>query len=160
MTTANHREIINQWLEALNQETEQDFQLDDDGVCVIQYGTDLACVLEVPELFEDAFFLHAALRELPPENAEQVLYQAMTLNLFQSETRGGTLGLDAENGLIILGLAQPFQHTDESGFLGILWSFLETADNLRDQLNTSDHEMGDESQTGVAEAGFSQMIRA
>ena len=60
MTTANHREIINQWLEALNQETEQDFQLDDDGVCVIQYGTDLACVLEVPELSEDVFFLHAA----------------------------------------------------------------------------------------------------
>ena len=53
MSIANHRETVNNWLKAVNNQTGENFALDENGLCHICYDNDLNCFIEVPELLEE-----------------------------------------------------------------------------------------------------------
>ena len=129
---ATYRDIVNSWLREL-EPAGAPLTLDEEGLCPLSYGDDLECLLEVPE-HRAWFNLYTPLVPVPAEDPGLLLYQALSLKLFQLGTRGAVIAVDHRSDEIVLCHGQAIEHTDSVTFRNILVNFCETAAKLRREL--------------------------
>ena len=132
---------VNGWLEELGSSINQKFHLDSQGVCTMDYKDELRISVEVPH-GSDQFYVYGPLVDLSSvENQQQVLHKALSLNLFQLETAGGTLAIDELTSEIVFCFVSKVGNQGISIFQNILNNFVSTADRLRGLLKDASQPM-------------------
>ena len=142
MTNDTNKITVNSWLSELS--NEYHFQLDEQGFCALANdGIDIE--INVPNS-KPAVFLTAKISDLAQEHREAVLYQAMTLNLYQGETNGATIALDPNREELLLCYSSALGACDAVSFSNILINFTDTTKSLRERILAPDqdgHTSGD-----------------
>ena len=149
------RDQVDGWLRDLGGDGEAALRLDDDGLCALSFGDNIAIAVEVPEGGE-VVSIYAVLGPVPddPETALDLLFGALESNLFQAATGGGALALEPENGLIVLCYLEEIARADADRLADLVAHCHETAVELRGALFPPETENGeqDEIQDGVPDA--------
>ncbi len=109
------------------------FVLDKDESCIIEHDSGVQFSVHVPEGVEFVTF-YAPLTEVPIENPAQILRRALTLNLFQNQTRGGSIAYDPSNGWLVLSLSVDGEALDEVKFTNSMSNVVDVAQELRRSL--------------------------
>ncbi|MCY4329061.1 MAG: CesT family type III secretion system chaperone [Endozoicomonadaceae bacterium] len=133
-----HQQKVSQWLNAIGKMKNLPLALGDDGHCTLTYGSDLACIIEVPqESKAGAVFIYSPLYKLPRIKSDQtsLLKSALTLNMFGLQTSNCQISLDPRTDLLVLTLAVPIDILDEWMFSQILGDFLDAGNELHTKLN-------------------------
>lgn len=84
------RDLISACLKDLSKVVLKDLELNDEGVCELEYGS-FAITIEVPEK-KYSFYLSAEFKDLTP--SPELMKKMLQLNYLQKMTRGGCLSLD------------------------------------------------------------------
>lgn len=109
--------------------------LDDSGVCAFEYQELLDMVLE---LSSDGATLHfySPLCEVPAGEREAFLTELLERNLLCAQTNGATLAVDARENQVVLCFNQPVESLDPATFSTLMENFLDTAINVRTDLDS------------------------
>ena len=127
------REQVGHWLAELGRNQGHSFALDEEGQCFLQGEDEVQLALQVPAQ-SDHCFLSAPLAPLPERDGEAILLQALTLNLFQAETRGAAIAVDPSMGQFLLCYSLPVEGTTYPDFSNSLSNFAQLVAPLRAQL--------------------------
>ncbi|CAM2064135.1 CesT family type III secretion system chaperone [Sulfidibacter corallicola] len=128
---------INTWLSELGAESGATLTLDEHGCCPLVDADETEMeVHAVPT--SDCFFLNAKILALPHTNREQVFYQALTLNLFQQETRGASVAIDPNDESLMLCFSKAVSETDATMFQNIVSNLFQTASHMRRELKVEE----------------------
>lgn len=133
MSDAN--EQMKHWLAELSRAHGNNFTLDEQDRCFLSSSNGVRLVIHAPR-FNSQFYLSAQLQLLPTENKEAVFEQALTLNLFQQETRGAAISIDAIANALVLCYCREIEHTNYTDFYNIVNNIIDTAADIRSQLQT------------------------
>ncbi|QIF05849.1 type III secretion system chaperone [Roseimicrobium sp. ORNL1] len=89
--------------ESLPMEGEAALQWDESNQCSLTFDEDIAVIITLDEVV-DAIFLNWILGALPlePDEVANALQELLEANHEWNKTEGGTLGLDADTGLVTL----------------------------------------------------------
>lgn len=133
MSKSQNQMVVDSWLHDLGQVAGDKFALNEQGLCVLQHQDSLDIVVETPEQGE-AFHIYASLMRLPDHDAQDLLYEALSLNLFQLETAGGTLAIDPRSSEIVFCYMETIEGKSSAIFQNIVNNFIDTALRLRTSL--------------------------
>lgn len=135
MKRTSHQKIINDWLGKLRPEAGEVPSLDENGVCNIQCGEHIALVIEVPKEIDFIFF-YVPLIAMPEDavTAHNLMSKALEMNIFQGETRGGSLAMPPDRSVIVYCFFSPIESMDEEGFSDTLDWIYTTVLSLRGEL--------------------------
>ncbi|HSI84623.1 MAG: CesT family type III secretion system chaperone [Candidatus Methylacidiphilales bacterium] len=122
------RDLVSIWLMEAGLES-----LDENGRACLEHDDKLDCLVEVPQE-GGRFVLTAPFFFLDVASMSQVAEAALTSNMHQTETRGGTLALDGGTQLLVFTIGFPCAELSYPDFANILSNFMETALLLKDKL--------------------------
>ena len=132
METPFHQ--VNAWLRDLGNQYGMPLSLNEEGSCALIGDQDFELEIFAQDAC-DHFFINIKIMDLPHGNRADILYQAMTLNLFQQETLGGSLAVDPKNESLMYCYSREIEQTTFSCFANIVGNLLDTASKLRDGLS-------------------------
>ncbi len=117
--------------------------------CILLFEDNLVLNIE----FDDAsgrLLFSSYLGELPEENAEPLLRELMTANLYWHRTAGATLGLEEDTGGVILSQTHEVGELDRPGFEKVVETFVNQAEKwsgrIASRVATSDRSAAPEAQ--------------
>lgn len=131
------------WVAAAGRRAGHELTLGEDGHCLIAFGENLQCMVEVPAGSE-LLFLYVPLVRLPESEADQLrlLKSALHLNMFGIQTGGGTLGYDERTGYLVLTFSARLEMLDEDLFGKVLGDLLDVALQLHPKLLSGPQDGG------------------
>ena len=134
--TTETRSKISTWLESVGAEIGTQLTLDQDGHCLILFGAQLECMVEVPDESE-IFFAYIALKRAPDDLAERsdLFERALELNLFSLATGGSSVAFDRRTQEVVLTFSAEAATMDDALFKVVLSDFLELGMDLHEKLN-------------------------
>lgn len=126
--------VMNGWLRDCNQTLGFDLRLNDEGVCAIQCQ-DMVCVIEKP-VGSDLFHIYTSVCQLvgSPQDIH-ILRYALEMNMFNLRTRGGSLGMMKNDNQIFYCFSEAVEQCDSVEFINILYNFIETALDIKKDIN-------------------------
>ena len=140
---------ISAWIEAIGFESGNQLTLDRDGHCLLLFGGQLECMVEVPEDSE-MVFLYVALKRAPDDLAARsnLFERALELNMFSLATGGASVTFDRRTQEVILSFSAEVAAMEETVFQEVLGDFLELASDLHAKLAEEPSFIGQSAQTG------------
>ncbi|CAM2010564.1 CesT family type III secretion system chaperone [Acanthopleuribacter pedis] len=147
------QEQVNHWLAQLGQTIGCGLALNEEGRCSLKaagdVGIDIFCEPE-----DTQFYLSLPLFTLSGLNSrEMVLQHALTMNMFQQDTGGASIALDADGEALLLCYTHPVEGTEYQTFYNILANMIESCMELKSQLIESD-DRDDEDHHETDEVSF------
>jgi len=138
---------ISAWIEVIGIETGCKLTLDEDGHCLLLFGEQLECMIEVPTDSE-VVFVYVALRRAPDDLAARsnLLERALELNMFSLATGGASVTFDRRTQEVILTFPGEVAAMDEGMFKEMLSDFLELASDLHAKLAEEPEFIGEPTQ--------------
>ena len=146
---------VNDLLNVVGGKLGLDLQLDEARVCALQYDGDLSCSIEAPT-DDSVVIFHASLLAVTADGREQLLENALALNLFGRQTSGCFLALDGDRTHLVLCYTRSIDGLTPDLMEVILGNFLRTAVNVREQLGDS----ADGATTADLEFGENERMRS
>lgn len=132
-------QIVNQWLKGLGQVLEAEIQLQEEGVCALEFRDDF--VIHVAASDETGGF-HIYANIVPvPDDANlwyDFLSKCLRYNLEQAEHLQGSLCLSPDYKEIMLCFSRPVEEFDAPSFAATVVRFYDTCIGAREFLNSSD----------------------
>jgi hypothetical protein len=127
--------MLNKWLKQATEELNFSFDLDQNRQCGFQIGDDLMCILQFSDDYK-SLICYSTLVNLAEKkgNESKLKDKALRLNLFQEKTSSGAIGLTEDEQWIIYSLQADISEFDDSRFLGLLATFMETSSDLHKAL--------------------------
>jgi len=125
-------DIVNSWMQDLSQVFDTKLELDKDGICTLQVGSD-SLAIEVGDHYPTVG-IYGSLMPLPVEDKElsfSLLTRSLELNAFQIATRGGAIAVAPGGGLLIYCYSTPIEGLDSEKFSEIFGGFFETLTELK-----------------------------
>lgn len=129
-------ETINSWLSDIGQDIGQAISLDENGLVTLGYSGGIDCTIEFDRTNE-WLYLHTPLAAVQGRNRAEFFATVLEKNLFCFHTDGGALGLDKRNDRILFCRRFNPLSFDSEGFIKALEKFMQTAAELKAQLNQS-----------------------
>ncbi|MCX5769441.1 MAG: type III secretion system chaperone [Candidatus Hydrogenedentes bacterium] len=106
-------------------------QLDpDNNSCVLLFDQEILLNIEY-DAPADRMIFYVYLGELPQANAEPLLRELLSANLFWMRTRGATLALEEGTNGIILLYAHPLEDLDKAKFEAVVQNVVQQAENWK-----------------------------
>jgi hypothetical protein len=128
-TTMTSRELVDEWLQALNTEPgTEDFLLNEEGISAITRGDGQQLVLR---LAEDTLSLFIQLIEVPADADVNFFKIALNFNLYPSQVGGGHIAYDALANMLAYCAHLPMDVLNQGMFDAIVENFFDVADELR-----------------------------
>ena len=136
MDRSKERQLVDSWLKAVGQEVGQEFQLDDNGICVIDYKDSLTIIVEVPDNGR-GYYIYSPLTTIDvSQNDLTIPLRALSLNLFQVETGGGTLSYDESTSEIVFSFLDQIEGRDTASFKSVINNFVTLSLKLKKDLSS------------------------
>ncbi|WDE07177.1 type III secretion system chaperone [Thalassomonas viridans] len=129
---------LNNWLSELSAGQGTQFKLDEQGRCFISANNNCNICIHGPA-GSDSFYVNIELMTLTEENNEFLFRQALSLNLFQHETRNCALALDEKSSALMLCYAGQYKHTSFQDFTNVLNNMVDLSATLCEQLQQSQY---------------------
>ncbi len=135
----NSQSDVQGWLRDLSEVNGINLTLDDQGVCGFTVGDRLRVTIEVPAP-GDVVYFYADMETHVATDAERLaLYEnALGMNLFGKETRGGSLARDPKDDSLLLCCSHHVSQLDSASFAQTLGDFVGTASHCRARLRPAD----------------------
>ncbi|WDD96595.1 CesT family type III secretion system chaperone [Thalassomonas actiniarum] len=134
MSYENHQ--LQHWLNELGTEFDTQFTLTNEGSCMLQAGKKTSFALFADELNE-GYSISCHLLDLPDQEREQLLSHALSLNMYQLETKGAAIALDETVGALFLCFTETFDKREYQDFKNILDNFIDKAEQLKKELKSN-----------------------
>lgn len=132
-------QIVNGWLKGLGRMLDAEIQLEDEGLCALEFKDDF--VIHVAASNEtEGFHIYANIVPVP-EDADQwyeLLNKGLRFNLEQVEHLQGSLCLSPDYRDIMLCFSRSVEEFDEPGFVSTMVRFYDTCLGAREFLKASD----------------------
>ncbi len=128
------RDIANQFIKDLGAIlTVPDMELNEQNSCVLLFDNDIVLNVEYDSVNE-RMLLYVYLDDLPEENAEPLLREALAGNFFWYRTRGATLSLEEGTGGLVLIYSHALSELDSGTFETIVENFVQTAEDWKKRI--------------------------
>lgn len=136
----DHTTQLQAWLDELGGQLGATFTLDDQGRCFIKANDETNLCLFGLE-GSDHFYINLELIEVPVTGAEMLFRCALSLNLFQQETRGATIAFDDQANTLMLSYSGSYESTTFQDFSNVLNNMIDLTASIQPQLqeSLSDH---------------------
>ncbi|WP_018694407.1 CesT family type III secretion system chaperone [Algicola sagamiensis] len=134
MSYADHQ--LQHWLTEFGQSFGTNFQLDDEGRCSLQANDDVILNLAIRN-GDEGFTVNAVLYEVPTQHKVTTFEKALSLNLFQAETRGAAIAYDEQANSLMLNFTGEFARLNYQDFTNILNNLVDTTAKLRQNLEAN-----------------------
>jgi len=121
--------------------TVPDMELDERSHCVLLFDENIVLNMEYDAAGE-RMLLYVYLDELPRENAEPILREALAGNLFWHRTKGATLSLEEGTGGIVLIYPHSLDDLDAAKFETVVENFVQTAENWKKRIAALKEDAG------------------
>lgn len=125
--------ILNQWLKDFSALKGQDFALNNQGHCLLKADNDISL-----QLFADdegqCCWLNVDLVKLEQLDVV-ILAKALSMNLFQKQTRGAVIALDETLNRLFLSHRILVKGHDTTDFINIINNLVSTSLKIREQLS-------------------------
>lgn len=135
---------LEQIVAGLNQLFDSDARIADDGVIHLQFdGEELNVAIAVsPDALDLVLYSHIA--SINGGKGLALMTAALTLNLHQVATRGGSIGLDSENQVLIFSWRMSLEGSELAQWLSALDQFCSTSRELIAQMRFAMDDFSDE----------------
>lgn len=128
------REDVNGWLADIGSSVGQSLRLSPDGVCLLSFDDDIDVTLEVAD-GSDLVHLHSLVCTVSPgPGREALLERALTLNLFNQGTEGGSLGYDGDANSLVLYRGLALEQLDSEALADAIAGQVMATGEVRDRL--------------------------
>lgn len=131
----------------LSNELGESVSLGTTGACTLEFDGDVSVTIEVPEGSE-VLHVYSNIDRCPTDRRSEFIEEALSLNLFGTQTGGAALALDQASNNVILCLSQPIELLDEHRLVAIVAGFVDMVPDLRQRLqaiaNNEARHHGDE----------------
>ena len=117
--------------------------LDDSGVCQLEYDEDLRLFVEHPS-GSPLLFLHSPVCSLSADSGAAFLRRLLAMNFLMLETRGCTLAVDERANTVSLCYGGFIDGLEADTLYSLLGNFVEAALAVRDKLS-SEHDLSEAS---------------
>ncbi|WDE02237.1 CesT family type III secretion system chaperone [Thalassomonas actiniarum] len=124
------------WLDEMGGQLGTSFTLDDQGRCFIQANEETNLCLFAIE-GSDHFYINVELIEVPVTGAEMLFRCALSLNLFQQETRGATIAFDDQANTLMLCYSGSYESNTFQDFSNVLNNMIDLTASIQPQLKES-----------------------
>lgn len=141
-------QIVNQWLKGLGQVLGAEIQLQEEGVCALEFKEDFVIHVAASDETE-GFHIYANILPVPddPDLWYDFLSKGLRYNLEQAEHLQGSLCLSPDYRDITLCFSRPVEEFDAPSFAATVVRFYDTCIGAREFLKSSDAFIfGDEGQ--------------
>ena len=130
------------WLDEMGKQMGSTFTLDEQGRCFIQANDETNLCLFGME-GSDNFYINVELIDVPVTGAEMLFKCALSLNLFQQETRGATIAFDDQANTLMLCYSGSYESNTFQDFSNVLNNMIDLTASLQLQLQESlaDHSI-------------------
>ena len=129
------RKIVESWLSDISASLGFELNLDEEGTCAFQVGSDTLIGIEISKEFP-VVYLSSPLLAIPTDKDQSLVLmaQALELNAFQVETRGGAVALAPGRNLLMYCYTVPIEGTHSEDFSKILGGFYESISSIKSRL--------------------------
>ncbi|MBW2067590.1 MAG: CesT family type III secretion system chaperone [Deltaproteobacteria bacterium] len=134
------RELVNTWLTSMG-----DFQLDDDGSCVLESENGVVLVVEVPENSEEQLFIYSPVAMIEDDVKPEFLRFVLELNLVLART-GLAFGLDSFSGSLLIFTSHLIRNLNEEVFRALLDNMRIVVEEVDGQIREFISEAGPDSE--------------
>ncbi|WDE08645.1 type III secretion system chaperone [Thalassomonas viridans] len=138
-----HTTHLQAWLNEMGRQQGTNFTLDEQGRCFIKANDETSlCLFGIAG--SDHFYINVELIEVPVTAAENLFKCALSLNLFQQETRGATIAFDDQANMLMLCYSGSYESNSFQDFSNVLNNMIDLTASLKPQLqeSLSDHAQG------------------
>ena len=143
-------EVVNGWLQEIGQQEGVSMQLEDTGICSLDYDDDLECNIELDDR-GDFLYLHSPLVPCPAENRLPLFERLLKMNAYSMQTEGGNLGYCDGTDLIVFSRRYRVEDLDALALQQALNDFAVAAGHLRDELLQTQQPPTDQFRGDVAQ---------
>lgn len=140
---------LEQIVEGLNQLFGSDARIADDGVIHLQFDDEELNVAIAVSPDELDLVLYSHLASINGGKGLALMTAALTLNLHQVATRGGSIGLDGENQVLIFSWRMPLEGSELAQWLTALDQFCNTSRELITQMRFAIDDFYDEELSAI-----------
>ena len=129
-TKSKFEHLLSHWFKSIDAPA---LTLDETGICAFHYKDEMLVALEMPDDSALAF-VYSGVMEVPAMDKQAFYEAALALNSYGIATKGATLALDKQKGLLFLYQTLRVESLDDTAFGNVMANFLESVGEVREEL--------------------------